>query len=60
MFSFQEQISAATKNNLESQLALITALTGKPLKTFEKGHEPKMTTPNAKTALRRGRFSNGT
>jgi phasin family protein len=36
MFSFQETLSAATKTNLESQLALITALTNKTFESFEK------------------------
>lgn len=49
MFSFQEQISAATKNNLESQLALITALTGKAFESVEKVIELNMNA--AKAAL---------
>jgi phasin family protein len=36
MFSFQETLSAATKTNLESQLALISALTNKTFESFEK------------------------
>src|SRR3979411_1546312 len=36
MFSFPEQISAATKTNFEAQLALITALTNKTFESVEK------------------------
>jgi phasin family protein len=36
MFSFQEQISAATKTSFESQLALATAFTGKAFESVEK------------------------
>jgi phasin family protein len=36
MFSFQEQFSAAAKTNFESQLALVTMLTGKAFESVEK------------------------
>jgi phasin family protein len=36
MFSIQDQISAATKSNIESQLALFNALTGKIFESVEK------------------------
>jgi phasin family protein len=36
MLNFQETLSAATKTNLESQLALITALSSKTFESFEK------------------------
>ena len=49
MFSFQEQFSAATKNNLESQIALLTALTGKAFESVEKVIELNMSV--AKAAL---------
>ncbi|MET0964641.1 MAG: TIGR01841 family phasin [Noviherbaspirillum sp.] len=47
MFSFQEQFSAATKNNLESQLALLTALTGKAFESVEKVIELNMSVARA-------------
>ncbi|MBK4736967.1 phasin family protein [Noviherbaspirillum pedocola] len=49
MFSFQEQISAATKSNLEAQLAMISALTGKTFEGVEKLVELTMNT--AKSSL---------
>lgn len=49
MFPFQEQISAATKANFESQLALVTALTGKAFDSVEKLIALNMNT--AKAAL---------
>jgi phasin family protein len=52
MFSFQEQFSAATKNNLETQLALLTTLTGKALESVEKVIELNMNV--AKAALEEG------
>jgi phasin family protein len=52
MFSFQEQFSAATKNNLETQLALLTTLTGKALESVEKVVELNMNV--AKAALEEG------
>lgn len=36
MFSFQEQFSAATKSNLEAQIALMTAFTNKAFESVEK------------------------
>ncbi|OGB22153.1 MAG: Phasin (PHA-granule associated protein) [Burkholderiales bacterium RIFCSPLOWO2_02_FULL_57_36] len=36
MFSFQEQFSAATKSNLEAQIALMTAFTSKAFESIEK------------------------
>jgi phasin family protein len=36
MFSFQEQFSAATKSNLEAQVALMTAFTSKAFESVEK------------------------
>ncbi len=36
MFSFQEQFSAATKSNLEAQIALMTAFTSKAFESVEK------------------------
>ena len=36
MFSFQEQFSAATKTQLEAQIAMITALTSKAFESVEK------------------------
>jgi phasin family protein len=36
MFSFQEQFSAATRANLEAQVAMLTALTNKTFEGFEK------------------------
>ena len=47
MFSFQEQISAATKSNLETQLALLTALTGKAFESAEKIIELNMSVAKA-------------
>lgn len=47
MFSFQEQFSAATKNNIESQLALLTALTGKAFESVEKVIELNMSVAKA-------------
>lgn len=47
MFSFQEQFSAATKNNLETQLALLTALTGKAFESAEKIIELNMSVAKA-------------
>jgi phasin family protein len=47
MFSFQEQLSAATKNNLETQLALLTTLTGKVLESVEKVIELNMNVTKA-------------
>jgi phasin family protein len=49
MSSFQEQFSAATKTNIESQLALLTTLTGKAFETVEKVVELNMNV--AKAAL---------
>jgi phasin family protein len=49
MSTFQEQFSAATKTNLESQLALLTALTGKAFESVEKVIELNMNV--AKAAL---------
>ena len=49
MSSFQEQFSAATRTTLESQLALLTALTGKAFESVEKVIELNMTV--AKAAL---------
>jgi phasin family protein len=49
MTSFQEQFSAATKTNIESQLALLTTLTGKTFDTVEKIIELNMNV--AKAAL---------
>nr|WP_314630469.1 phasin family protein [uncultured Noviherbaspirillum sp.] len=49
MTSFQEQFSAATRTNLESQLALLTALTGKAFESVEKVIELNMNV--AKAAL---------
>ena len=36
MFSFQEQLSAATKSNMEAQVALMTAFTSKAFESVEK------------------------
>ena len=36
MFSYQEQFSAATKSNLEAQIALMTAFTSKAFESVEK------------------------
>lgn len=36
MYSFQEQFSAATKSNLEAQIALMTAFTSKAFESVEK------------------------
>jgi phasin family protein len=36
MYSYQEQLSAATKTNIESQLALISTLTAKTFESVEK------------------------
>ena len=47
MFSFQEQFSAATKTNLETQLALLTALTGKAFESAEKIIELNMSVAKA-------------
>lgn len=47
MLSFQEQISAATKNNLETQFALLTALTGKAFESVEKVIELNMNVAKA-------------
>lgn len=49
MNSFQEQFSAATRTNFESQLALLTALTGKAFESVEKVIELNMNV--AKAAL---------
>ena len=49
MSTFQEQFSAATRTNLESQLALLTALTGKAFESVEKVIELNMSV--AKAAL---------
>lgn len=49
MSSFQEQFSAATRTTLESQIALLTALTGKAFESVEKVIELNMTV--AKAAL---------
>src|SRR5512133_2805403 len=49
MSSFQEQFSAATKTMLESQLALLTSLTGKAFESVEKVMELNMNV--AKAAL---------
>ncbi len=49
MTSFQEQFSAATRTNLESQLALLSALTGKAFESVEKVIELNMNV--AKAAL---------
>lgn len=49
MSSFQEQISAATKANLENHFALLTALTGKAFESVEKVIELNMSV--AKAAL---------
>jgi phasin family protein len=49
MSSFQEQFSAATKSNFETQLALLTALTGKAFESVEKVIELNMNV--AKAAL---------
>jgi phasin family protein len=49
MFSIPEQFSAAAKTNLESQIALLTALTGKAFESVEKVIELNMTV--AKAAL---------
>lgn len=49
MSSFQEQISAATRNALETQFALMTALTGKAFESVEKVIELNMNV--ARTAL---------
>ena len=43
MFSLQDQFSAATKANFESQLALITMLTGKAFESVEKLVELNLT-----------------
>ena len=43
MFSLQDQFSAATKANFESQLALITLLTGKAFESVEKLVELNLT-----------------
>ena len=47
MFSFQEQFSEATKTNLETQLALLTALTGKAFESAEKIIELNMSVAKA-------------
>jgi phasin family protein len=49
MFSFQEQISAATKSNFEAQLAMMNALTSKAFEGVEKLVELNLNT--AKSAL---------
>jgi phasin family protein len=49
MSSFQEQFSAAAKSNFETQLALLTALTGKAFESVEKVIELNMNV--AKAAL---------
>ena len=49
MNSFQEQFSAATRTNLETQLALLTAMTGKAFESVEKVIELNMNV--AKAAL---------
>lgn len=49
MNSFQEQFSAATRTNLETQLALLTAMTGKTFESVEKVIELNMNV--AKAAL---------
>ena len=49
MNSFQEQFSAAARTNLESQLALLTAMTGKAFESVEKVIELNMSV--AKAAL---------
>ena len=49
MFTIPEQFSAAAKTNLESQIALLTALTGKAFESVEKVIELNMTV--AKAAL---------
>lgn len=49
MSSFQEQISAATRNTLETQFALMTALTGKAFESVEKVIELNLSV--ARTAL---------
>jgi phasin family protein len=49
MFAIPEQFSAAAKTNLESQIALLTALTGKAFESVEKVIELNMTV--AKAAL---------
>lgn len=47
MSSFQEQFSAAAKTNFESQLALMTALTGKAFESVEKVIELNMNVARA-------------
>ena len=47
MNSFQEQFSAAARTNLESQLALLTAMTGKAFESVEKVIELNMSVAKA-------------